>query len=80
LTKFPVALFELGPGDTGYAEGARFRVDTVDLTQFRFTTRAGADGFMETHGMKHIDYNEMKALREALKGAADDGSFTELDE
>lgn len=63
----PVILCQLNPGDVGYDKGRRFRIDTVDQTQFFFATREQTAEFIEDHGMKYIDDTQMDAIREAQR-------------
>ena len=67
---FPVTPYELGPGDQGYDQGARIRLDEVDAdARWFFKTYDAAKQFMERNGMHHMDEDEMLQLREALKQA-----------
>ena len=67
VTKHPVVMYGISPGDDGYDKGARFRLDALDGDKFYFPTQPDADAFIALHGMKHINEPEMLALREALK-------------
>jgi hypothetical protein len=68
---YPVALYELEPGNDGWDKGARYRIDTVDLTSFFFPTADDATEFMEIHGMKHVAEAEVIKIREALVEAGE---------
>ncbi len=63
---YPAVLYELEPGDDGYAKGARFRLDQLDGGQYWFPDRESAEYFADIHDLSLINEAEMLALRRAL--------------
>ena len=61
----PVTMYQLQPGDEGFAQGARFRLDEPDGNQYAFRTREEAEDFMARHGLLMIGEAELLALRKA---------------
>ncbi len=63
----PAVLYELAPGDEGYAKGARFCLDQLDGGQYFFADRPDAELFMAIHGFNQANESEMIALRTTLR-------------
>ena len=74
--KHPVCIYRLNPGDNGYEDQARYRVDTVNQTSFFFKEcdLTNILCWMDQHGMVHVDVSEMIKLRKliAMNDAYDD--------
>jgi len=61
-------VIEFGPGDRGCEEGGPFRVEAVAQNEEHFFPNLDdANWFMSCHGLKHIDREDMLALREAIR-------------
>ena len=65
--RFPCLFLRLEPGDAGFDDGYRYRVDQDDPEdQHFFYTRKRAQEFVDIHGFAVVGLDEMEALREDL--------------
>lgn len=66
-------MYELEPGDEGYADGARFRLDQIDGGQYAFPRRRDAEMFLAMHGMIRVNEKDMAKIRQNRKRGGRNG-------